>query len=116
MDQTDEEINTNGIQPKSSSQNPDTLYKKVALDIYGLVQMAMQTGPLTGSNAGYFKRCGWEVAQMALDFLNSLPSRLYFRDSQSKAIEKWRSNAQKALDNPKPPSKSMLKRQKKKPI
>ncbi|KAL7448128.1 hypothetical protein ACHAWC_000375 [Mediolabrus comicus] len=34
--------------------------------------MSMQSGPLVGSNPGYFKRCGAEVASIALDFLNEV--------------------------------------------
>jgi hypothetical protein len=34
--------------------------------------MAMQSGPLVGSNPGYFKRCGSEVASIALGFLNEI--------------------------------------------
>lgn len=34
--------------------------------------MAMQSGPLVGSNPGYFKRCGSEVAIIALTFLNEI--------------------------------------------
>ena len=38
-------------------------------EVFGLIQMSLQVGPLSGSNPGYFKRCGGEVASMALDFL-----------------------------------------------
>jgi len=51
----------------------EIIVKEVSVEIYGLVQMAMQTGPLVGSSAGYFKRCGAQVAQTALEFLNALP-------------------------------------------
>ena len=40
--------------------------------VFILLQMSMQSGPLVGSNPGYFKRCGREVASMALDFLNDV--------------------------------------------
>jgi hypothetical protein len=43
--------------------------KEVALQVYGMIQMVMQTGPLKGSNPGYFKRCGGPVAKMAKEFL-----------------------------------------------
>ena len=32
----------------------------------------MQTGPLVGSNPGYFKRCGGDVASIALEFLTDV--------------------------------------------
>jgi len=37
--------------------------------VFALIQMSVQTGPLVGSNPGYFKRCGGEVASMALSYL-----------------------------------------------
>lgn len=40
--------------------------------VFGLIQMAMQSGPLVGSNAGYFKRCGGEVASIAFEFLGEI--------------------------------------------
>jgi hypothetical protein len=45
---------------------------QAAVQVYTLLQMAMQSGPLTGSNPGYFKRCGGEVASIALMFLNEI--------------------------------------------
>ena len=51
----------------------EKLVKEVSVEIYSLVQMAMQTGPLVGSSPGYFKRSGAEVAKTALNFLSSLP-------------------------------------------
>mmetsp|Transcript_15456 Transcript_15456/g.26381 ORF Transcript_15456/g.26381 Transcript_15456/m.26381 type:complete len:433 (-) Transcript_15456:455-1753(-) len=40
--------------------------------VFGLIQMAMQSGPLVGSNPGYFKRCGGEVASLAYEFLQEI--------------------------------------------
>ena len=40
-----------------------------SVQVFSLLQMAMQSGPLVGSNPGYFKRCGSEVASIALEFL-----------------------------------------------
>jgi len=55
---------------KDSPLNPNSEWSKTTgLQVYGLVQMALQTGPLKGSNAGYFKRCGAEIANMARSFL-----------------------------------------------
>lgn len=66
--------------PKSPTRNHDDIDEKqhqlrvdiqtTALKLFGLIQMAMQVGPLKGSNPGYFKRCGVDVAKMAQQFLN----------------------------------------------
>ena len=92
--------------------------KETSLAVFGLLQLAMQSGPLTGSNPGYFKRCGGDVARAALKLLEShaladddLSSTLLFSEKQVDAIGKWRKNAAKAVENNKPPSKSMLKLQ-----
>ena len=92
--------------------------KETSLAVFCLLQLTMQSGPLTGSNPGYFKRCGGDVARAALKFLESdvltngdLSSTLLFSDKQVDVIGKWRKNAAKAAENNKPPSKSMLKLQ-----
>lgn len=86
--------------------------KAPSLAAYMLVQQAMQSGPLTGSNPGYFKRCGSAVAREALDFLEQLPHQeARFSEKQMQAIEKWKCAARKAVENDKPPSKSQLKKQ-----
>lgn len=92
--------------------------KETSVTVFGLLQLTMQSGPLTGSNPGYFKRCGGDVARAALKLLESdvltsgdLSSTLLFSDKQVDAIGKWRKNAAKAVENNKPPSKSMLKLQ-----
>lgn len=92
--------------------------KETSLAVFGLLQLTMQSGPLTGSNPGYFKRCGGDVARTALTLLGSdilangdLSSTLLFSDKQVDVIGKWRKNAAKAAENNKPPSKSMLKLQ-----
>ena len=45
------------------------LCKDTACQVFGLIQLCLQCGPLKGSNAGYFKRCGSEVAKLAKSFL-----------------------------------------------
>ena len=92
--------------------------KETSLAVFGLLQLTMQSGPLAGSNPGYFKRCGGDVARVALKFLESdvltsgdLSSTLLFSAKQVDVIGKWRKNAAKAVENNKPPSKSMLKLQ-----
>jgi hypothetical protein len=90
-----------------------------ALAMFELIQMALQSGPLAGAKPGYFKRCGSDVSQQALDFLNSTVSDkedaafLHFSEKQADVIDKWRNNACKAAESDKPPSKSAVKRQSK---
>ncbi len=69
----------NSMVVQSSSSNNDSsieattelqqLLQETSTKVFILIQMAMQTGPLVGSNPGYFKRCGGEVALVALEFL-----------------------------------------------
>ena len=92
-------------------------WKSPSLAVYELLQMAMQSGPLAGGKPGYFKRCGSDAARQALNFLDStIPdeaeaSFLHFTEKQRGAIDKWRNNARKAVDEDKQPSKSVLKKQ-----
>lgn len=92
-------------------------WKSPSLAVYELVQMAMQSGPLAGAKPGYFKRCGSDAARQALTFLNSAvpdeneASFLHFTEKQQDAIDKWRNNARKVVDENKPPSKSVMKKQ-----
>ena len=48
------------------------LFQSTSPTVFNLLQMSMQTGPLVGSNPGYFKRCGGEVAFMAYSFLEEI--------------------------------------------
>ena len=45
------------------------IISETSVQVFSLLQMAMQSGPLVGSNPGYFKRCGSEVASVALEFM-----------------------------------------------
>eukprot|EP00521_Asterionellopsis_glacialis_P019977 CAMPEP_0195332658 /NCGR_PEP_ID=MMETSP0708-20121125/13481_1 /TAXON_ID=33640 /ORGANISM="Asterionellopsis glacialis, Strain CCMP134" /LENGTH=72 /DNA_ID=CAMNT_0040401603 /DNA_START=82 /DNA_END=296 /DNA_ORIENTATION=- len=70
---------------------------------------------MAGGKPGYFKRCGSDVAKMALKFLeDAFPEDVLriieFTEKQSDAIQKWKSNAQKAIEKDKAPSKSVLKK------
>lgn len=91
--------------------------KEPALAVYMLIQLAMHSGPLAGSKPGYFKRCGSEVAKVALNFLQTVvpdaveAQLLCFTEKQGDAIQKWKQDAEKAVNNDKPPSKSVLKKQ-----
>jgi len=92
--------------------------KTTALKIFGLLQLAMQCGPLNGSNAGYFKRCGGKVAMTAKTFLTKSVSGdvmkdLRFTKKQQIAIAKWLSAAEKAVTENKSPSKAAMKLQQK---
>ena len=49
-------------------KNKDLL-QSTSQQVFSLIQMSLQTGPLVGSNPGYFKRCGGEVASIALAYL-----------------------------------------------
>jgi len=48
------------------------LFKSASQKVFSLIQMSMQSGPLVGSNPGYMKRCGGEVASIALSYLNEI--------------------------------------------
>lgn len=56
------------VLPLDKHQQVSEMYPRV----FSLLQMSMQTGPLVGSNPGYFKRCGGDVARMAFDFLTEV--------------------------------------------
>lgn len=49
--------------------NNRDLLQSTSQQVFCLIQMSLQTGPLVGSNPGYFKRCGGEVASIALAYL-----------------------------------------------
>ena len=67
------------LQSNNNNNNNNTkhmelqqLLHETSTKVFILLQMAMQTGPLVGSNPGYFKRCGGEVASIALEFLTEV--------------------------------------------
>jgi hypothetical protein len=97
----------------------DTSVKAPALAVFQLIQMSLQTGPLAGAKPGYFKRCGSQVAIQALEFLNQCVADkeeaafLHFTEKQVAAIDKWKDNATKAIENDKLASKSIMKKQSK---
>ena len=55
-----------------SCNNNDSLLHSTSQKVFSLIQMSIQTGPLVGSNPGYFKRCGGEVASIAYEYLNEI--------------------------------------------
>jgi len=93
------------------------LRSDAGLAVFQLIQLSMQSGPLKGSKPGYFKRCGANVAKMALDFLKevvpheTLANCMGFSVKQMDAMNKWTLNAEKAVKNDKQPSKSIIKMQ-----
>lgn len=109
---SEEEDDSEGISP--------ALRTEVGLVVFGLMQLSVQCGPLSGSNAGYFKRCGAEVAKVVLEFLEeNVPKhdelgieRMGFSSKQMDAMKKWIVNAEKAVENDKPPSRTAIKKMK----
>ncbi len=117
---------TNYVQGCEKNQSlDDQKIKSIGLKIFGLIQMALQVGPLKGSNPGYFKRCGSNVAKMAQEFLREClghtiqhddeicidGDELRFTERQTDCIKKWYKNASQAVKANKAPSKSALKLQ-----
>lgn len=90
--------------------------KEASLDVFQLIQLSLQCGPLAGSKPGYFKRCGSQVAKVVVEYISIIAPNvetscaLGFTENQVKALDTWKSNAQKAVANDNPPSKSQLKK------
>jgi hypothetical protein len=63
--------NNNNVKETSSGDTMEIIYSTTQ-EVFGLLQTSIQVGPLSGSNPGYFKRCGGEVATMASTFLNGI--------------------------------------------
>jgi hypothetical protein len=99
-------------------ENAETLStcKACALSLFELIQLGLQCGPLAGSKAGYFKRCGSETATMVHDFLQELaPEKdslidLCCSEKQADAVERWKNDAQKAIVRNDEPSKHVQKK------
>lgn len=91
--------------------------RSTGLAVFELVQQSLQVGPLAGAKPGYFKRCGSVVASMVQQYLDELVidqndavQVLCFTEKQATTIASWKSNAEKAATNTKPPSKSNMKK------
>ena len=97
---------------------PASIRTEVGLIVFQLIQLSVQSGPLSGAKPGYFKRCGASVARVVLDFLEEVVPQhealgidcMGFSNKQLEAMRKWKVDAQKAVANNKPPSKSVLKK------
>ena len=89
--------------------------KLAALNVFEMIQHAIQCGPLAGAKPGYFKRCGSAVAKVAETFLEeviphspALLSCMGFTRKQMDAMETWKKNAHKAVLEDKPPSRTAV--------
>jgi len=101
---------------KDDSGLSSELRNDVCLAVFQLIQLCIQSGPLSGAKPGYFKRCGSKVANIALDFLEkvvpqyeALGNLMGFSSKQMDIMKKWKANAEKAVQKNTPPSKSVTK-------
>jgi hypothetical protein len=102
---------------KDDSRLSTELRKEVGIAVFQLIQLSIQSGPLSGGKPGYFKRCGSKIAKMCMDFLNEvvpqyeeLGNLMGFSSNQMDTMKKWITNAEKAVQNDKPPTKSVTKK------
>jgi hypothetical protein len=98
----------------------DSTKKLIGLEIFQLIQHSIQCGPMSGSQPGYFKRCGNIVAQMVHQYLqqavrdtttDDATHTLCMTPAQATTIEVWKKNAYKAVLANQAPSKSILRQQ-----
>jgi hypothetical protein len=83
----------NNIPGENSNSNSDAgggdtmdIIDSTTQEVFGLIQMSIQIGPLSGSNPGYFKRCGGEVATVALVFLSGIADLAVDVSSEQKEV------------------------------
>lgn len=94
------------------------LRTEVGMAVFRLIQLSVQSGPLSGGKPGYFKRCGAEIAKVVLAFLDDVVPQhdalgincMGFTSKQMDAMKKWKVSAGKAIENGKPPSKAVIKK------
>lgn len=67
-------------------------------EVFGLIQQAMQCGPLAGAKPGYMKRCGADVARQVELFLTDISDICVFTERQTQTLETWKRNARKAFE------------------
>jgi hypothetical protein len=98
----------------------DSTKKLIGLEIFQLIQQSIQCGPMSGSQPGYFKRCGNIVARMVHQYLQQAVREtttddaihtLCMTPAQATIIEVWKKNAYKAVLADQAPSKSILRQQ-----
>ena len=95
-----------------------TLRTEIGVAVFQLIQLSIQSGPLSGAKPGYFKRCGAKVSKVVLEFLEKIVPQhealgiecMGFSSKQMEAMKKWKLDAEKAVANDKPPSKSVMKK------
>ena len=64
-----EEIIDDSLEQVAFEKKNKDLLQSTSQQVFSLIQMSLQIGPLVGSNPGYFKRCGGEVASIAVAYL-----------------------------------------------
>lgn len=80
--------------------------------VFALLQLALQCGPLAGSQPGYFKRCGADCVGRVREFLTKIKvDELGLTEKQLAAVAKWRRDAEKAAAKAQEPSQSVIKKQ-----
>ena len=85
--------------------------KATTLALFYLIQHALQCGPLAGSKAGYWKRCGSEIAAAGFAFLESIATSkeialgMHFTQKQADALLKWKADAKNVAESGRPPAK-----------
>jgi len=72
----------NNVKETISGDTMDIIYSTTQ-EVFSLLQTSIQVGPLSGSNPGYFKRCGSEVATMALTYLSDIADNIATVDNSS---------------------------------
>jgi hypothetical protein len=65
-------INPNENNAGRQHEQLELLLRSVSHEIFLLIQHSIQCGPLTGSQPGYFKRCGGEVAHIVYEYLSTI--------------------------------------------
>jgi hypothetical protein len=92
--------------------------RSIAVAVFDLIQHALQCGPLSGSKAGYWKRCGSEMAAKGFSFLDSIAPTaeasisMLFSERQAQTLLKWKLDAKKEVTADNPPSNFVSKQTK----
>lgn len=75
--------------------------KLIALQLFELIQLSLQCGPLHGAKPGYFKRCGSSFAIMIYEYLNYIQSYYYCSVLDDDCVNRkgTSSNQQLIIDN-----------------
>ena len=78
----------------------NNVIKETSLLLFQLIQLSLQCGPLVGSKPGYFKRCGSEVANKVVVYLNDFEplEEFHFTEKQINVVRKWLVDAKKVAE------------------